>query len=201
MTPHQPRFVPASQSTLTSHTKLLPASTRRSVQLHEQAQNRHHARRASKAPKARGIQKDARGERCSATEEEVLQATRSCEPVLRSLVDIVNIALVRLENILLIASSPKSPADMDWASLYPSYAVESKKSSEAESHDVKGHNGSIEVKALTKNVEIADIGCGFGGLLFALAPKFPDTLILGWLLRFLRQTIYQQIHIIIRAPN
>lgn len=31
-------------------------------------------------------------------------------------------------------------------------------------------------------VEIADIGCGFGGLLVALAPKFPDTLLLGgWL--------------------
>jgi tRNA (guanine-N7-)-methyltransferase len=30
-----------------------------------------------------------------------------------------------------------------------------------------------------KNVEIADIGCGYGGLLFALSPRFPDTLILG----------------------
>jgi tRNA (guanine-N7-)-methyltransferase len=30
-----------------------------------------------------------------------------------------------------------------------------------------------------KQVEFADIGCGFGGLLIALAPIFPDTLILG----------------------
>src|ERR1700712_2347890 len=30
-----------------------------------------------------------------------------------------------------------------------------------------------------KNVEIADIGCGYGGLLFALSPRFPNTLILG----------------------
>lgn len=30
-----------------------------------------------------------------------------------------------------------------------------------------------------KKVEFADIGCGFGGLLIALAPVFPDTLILG----------------------
>ena len=30
-----------------------------------------------------------------------------------------------------------------------------------------------------KNVEMADVGCGFGGLLTALAPLFPDTLILG----------------------
>lgn len=32
---------------------------------------------------------------------------------------------------------------------------------------------------MIKEVEVADIGCGFGGLLFALAPKLPDTLILG----------------------
>lgn len=30
-----------------------------------------------------------------------------------------------------------------------------------------------------KKVEFADIGCGFGGLLIALAPMFPDTLLLG----------------------
>ena len=28
-------------------------------------------------------------------------------------------------------------------------------------------------------VEFADIGCGFGGLLTALAPMFPETLMLG----------------------
>jgi len=32
-------------------------------------------------------------------------------------------------------------------------------------------------------VEIADIGCGYGGLLFALSPHFPKTLILGMELR------------------
>ena len=32
---------------------------------------------------------------------------------------------------------------------------------------------------MEKQVEVADIGCGFGGLLFALAPKMPDTLLLG----------------------
>ncbi len=30
-----------------------------------------------------------------------------------------------------------------------------------------------------KEVEIADIGCGFGGLLVALAPLMPDTLMIG----------------------
>lgn len=70
---------------------------------------------------------------------------------------------------------------MDWASLYPAYAKHQKQETQestSESHDV-----SLEERrkfnAVTKNVEIADIGCGFGGLLFALAPKFPDTLILG----------------------
>lgn len=34
-------------------------------------------------------------------------------------------------------------------------------------------------RRLTKDVEVADIGCGFGGLLVALAPALPDTLMLG----------------------
>jgi tRNA G46 methylase TrmB len=42
---------------------------------------------------------------------------------------------------------------------------------------------SQEGRALTKQVEVADIGCGFGGLLMALAPKFPDVLMLGMEIR------------------
>ncbi|KAF8650995.1 hypothetical protein AX16_004981 [Volvariella volvacea WC 439] len=34
-----------------------------------------------------------------------------------------------------------------------------------------------------KRVEFADVGCGFGGLLIALAPLFPDTLMLGMEIR------------------
>ncbi|KAI4912426.1 tRNA (guanine-N(7)-)-methyltransferase (tRNA(m7G46)-methyltransferase) [Alternaria incomplexa] len=80
---------------------------------------------------------------------------------------------------------PKSPADMDWASLYPMYAKHPKKETEEgqnESHDMSIEE-QREANAISKNVEIADIGCGFGGLLFALAPKFPDTLILGMEIR------------------
>lgn len=44
---------------------------------------------------------------------------------------------------------------MDWSEYYPAF------------------------KDSDKKIEIADVGCGFGGLLFALAPRFPDTLILG----------------------
>jgi len=72
---------------------------------------------------------------------------------------------------------------MDWASLYPMYAKQPKR--ETEEAQNESHDMSIaeqrEANAISKNVEIADIGCGFGGLLFALAPKFPDTLILGQL--------------------
>ncbi|EAT77630.2 hypothetical protein SNOG_15087 [Parastagonospora nodorum SN15] len=77
---------------------------------------------------------------------------------------------------------PKSPADMDWASLYPAYAVvkrEQKSAGEEESTPLDEEE-QRRLKAITKNVEIADIGCGFGGLLFALAPKFPDTLMLEY---------------------
>jgi tRNA (guanine-N7-)-methyltransferase len=71
---------------------------------------------------------------------------------------------------------------MDWASLYPAYAVKSEVQQAvmaAEDSDPKTTEEQRKVKAISKNVEVADIGCGFGGLLFALAPKFPDTLIVG----------------------
>ena len=78
---------------------------------------------------------------------------------------------------------------MDWAALYPAYAAkkpeENEKSHEGEMQIDESHDVALTeeeqkaAKAITKNVEIADIGCGFGGLLFALAPQFPDTLMLG----------------------
>jgi len=50
---------------------------------------------------------------------------------------------------------------MDWSTHYPKF------------HDEEG-------KAKDgKQVEWADVGCGFGGLLMSLAPQFPDTLMLG----------------------
>ena len=36
---------------------------------------------------------------------------------------------------------------------------------------------------MTSEVEIADIGCGYGGLLINLAPEFPDKLLLGMEIR------------------
>jgi tRNA (guanine-N7-)-methyltransferase len=60
---------------------------------------------------------------------------------------------------------PTTPETMDWSLYYPEFVP----------------NGKQEgVSKLSKDVEVADIGCGFGGLLVALAPKLPDTLLLGW---------------------
>ena len=64
---------------------------------------------------------------------------------------------------------------MDWPAYYPNFKKPEAEESSA-TEEVKS------VGTLTKNVEIADIGCGFGGLLVALAPKLPDSLILGILL-------------------
>ena len=77
---------------------------------------------------------------------------------------------------------------MDWASLYPAYAVkklaeEEDKNAitvdESRASDEAGLQDQREARATVQDVEIADIGCGFGGLLFALATKFPETLSLG----------------------
>jgi tRNA (guanine-N7-)-methyltransferase len=53
---------------------------------------------------------------------------------------------------------PTTPEEMDWSKLYP--------------NDTK-----------SKEVTIADIGCGYGGLLVALAEEFPERRILGMEIR------------------
>ncbi|EGP92015.1 unnamed protein product [Zymoseptoria tritici ST99CH_1E4] len=65
---------------------------------------------------------------------------------------------------------PESPSAMDWSQHYPAFVQ--KNTSDENTHP-----------QLTKNVTVADIGCGFGGLLFALSPKMPDSLILGMEIR------------------
>lgn len=66
---------------------------------------------------------------------------------------------------------------MDWASHYPAYA-ESAAASEGTEEPSTGSDSS-SLKKLKQDVEVADIGCGFGGLTVALAPKLPNSLILG----------------------
>ena len=85
-----------------------------------------------------------------------------------------------------MTASPKQPADMNWAILYPAYAVKQASGSGKEvraaideSRAIDQAREQLESRAITQDVEIADIGCGFGGLLFALATTFPHTLSLG----------------------
>ncbi|KAJ9602397.1 tRNA (guanine-N(7)-)-methyltransferase (tRNA(m7G46)-methyltransferase) [Cladophialophora chaetospira] len=60
---------------------------------------------------------------------------------------------------------PASPGDLNWTTHYPAFA--------------KNQDGDGAASVMTQEVEVADIGCGFGGLLVALAPLFPETLMLG----------------------
>ena len=59
---------------------------------------------------------------------------------------------------------PASPDKMDWQKFYPGFYDET--------------SGKM-----TSRVEIADIGCGYGGLLTKLGPEFPDSLVLGMEIR------------------
>ena len=72
---------------------------------------------------------------------------------------------------------------MNWASHFPAFATEHTINDPEidvnADETVVASAGKRDPQGLSKKVEIADIGCGFGGLLFALAPRFPDTLILG----------------------
>jgi len=66
---------------------------------------------------------------------------------------------------------------MDWSSYYPAFVTapeETQANPQSDADTALGH-----VRQLKKDVEVADIGCGFGGLLVALAPVLPDTLLLG----------------------
>lgn len=59
---------------------------------------------------------------------------------------------------------PPNPDAMNWAPLYPNHYDEAN-------------------NKMLKNVEIADIGCGYGGLLINLATAFPQSLCLGMEIR------------------
>ncbi|KAF1975075.1 hypothetical protein BU23DRAFT_530884 [Bimuria novae-zelandiae CBS 107.79] len=100
---------------------------------------------------------------------------------------------------------PKTPADMDWVSLYPAYAAKTatEKENDTEFNESRAGDGKEQTKArgITKDVEIADIGCGFGGLLFALATKFPDTLSLGMEIRISVTEYVQEKIRALRAQN
>ncbi|XP_058028836.1 tRNA (guanine-N(7)-)-methyltransferase isoform X2 [Ahaetulla prasina] len=73
---------------------------------------------------------------------------------------------------------PARPEEMDWSALYPEFFPPL-------TND-KWHDDPKDMEERTKpryQVEFADIGCGYGGLLVALSPLFPNTLMLGLELR------------------
>ncbi|PSR78646.1 PXA domain-domain-containing protein [Coniella lustricola] len=79
---------------------------------------------------------------------------------------------------------PSCPDMMDWSEMYPAYVAPDQEQTAAETTTAAEENGQVvkavkKPKVLTQNVEVADIGCGFGGLLMALGPLMPDTLCLG----------------------
>ncbi|KAK0673044.1 putative methyltransferase-domain-containing protein [Cercophora samala] len=76
---------------------------------------------------------------------------------------------------------PPHPDQMDWSTLYPAYVApeESQPEANPSATTTEEEETPVKVKKLTQDVEVADIGCGFGGLLIALAPVMPQTLVLG----------------------
>jgi len=66
---------------------------------------------------------------------------------------------------------------MDWSSYYPAFVTTPDEVQANPQSEIDIEFG--RVRQLKKDVEVADIGCGFGGLLVALAPVLPDTLLLG----------------------
>ncbi|XP_063300849.1 tRNA (guanine-N(7)-)-methyltransferase [Pelobates fuscus] len=69
---------------------------------------------------------------------------------------------------------PVKPELMDWSEYYPEFFKPL--SSDCRHDDVKD---LTEEKMKEHQVEFADIGCGYGGLLVELSPLFPNTLMLG----------------------
>ncbi|KAJ5107895.1 tRNA (guanine-N(7)-)-methyltransferase [Penicillium angulare] len=67
---------------------------------------------------------------------------------------------------------PLSPAHMDWSPHYPAYI-----NPDPTQKTLSG------TPKLLKDVEVVDIGCGFGGLLVGLSPILPDTLMVGMEIR------------------
>lgn len=79
-------------------------------------------------------------------------------------------------------ASPESPETWNWRELYPQTTQGgNEQGAEGTLSKAPPANGSEtdKVTESDRGVEIADIGCGFGGLLFALSPLFPQTRILG----------------------
>ncbi|KAK7223501.1 hypothetical protein V2G26_011504 [Clonostachys chloroleuca] len=84
---------------------------------------------------------------------------------------------------------PAAPDQMDWAPYFPAFVDQSES------------NDPSKPKPLTKDIEVVDIGCGFGGLLVALAPLMPETLMLGLEIRSTVSDFVKEKILALRAQN
>ncbi|KAK5987753.1 Appressorial penetration into host protein 1 [Cladobotryum mycophilum] len=84
---------------------------------------------------------------------------------------------------------PASPKDMDWSSYYPGFV------------DEESPNEPSKPRRLRQDVEVVDIGCGYGGLLVGLAPLLPEKLILGLEIRTQVTQFVQERIWALRAQN
>lgn len=64
---------------------------------------------------------------------------------------------------------------MDWSPYFPAYVAPGSTSVPP----ADGVQAEAAIRPLVKPVTVADVGCGFGGLLVALSPLLPDELLLG----------------------
>lgn len=74
--------------------------------------------------------------------------------------------------------SPLTPAHMDWSTHFPAFT-----------NPDPMQTNLADARKLLKDVEVVDIGCGFGGLLVGLAPVLPDTLMVGMFLPWSKHDI------------
>lgn len=73
---------------------------------------------------------------------------------------------------------------MDWSTYFPAFVADADPIALPPSAESSPSNTiNLPSRKLTKEIEVVDIGCGFGGLLVALAPALPDTLLLGMEIR------------------
>lgn len=80
---------------------------------------------------------------------------------------------------------PPHPDLMDWGEHFPAYLVSDDLAEQHQDQELEEGKARCSVlmnkerKRLSKRVTVADVGCGFGGLLVALSTILPDELILG----------------------
>jgi tRNA (guanine-N7-)-methyltransferase len=82
---------------------------------------------------------------------------------------------------MFVSPSPARPEEMDWSKHYPQFFQTPNAPDSINLKEAEEKNGvcTALVDSSKKVVEFADVGCGFGGLLVAMAPLFPEKLMLG----------------------